>query len=65
MSKNNWLRASINRNAVNNKNVRIIYHKNFLFFDSWYFRGYNRVYKTWKHNRKQQFKQFKNGNNKF
>lgn len=63
MSKKNWLRAKINRTAINNKAIRIIYHKDFLFFDRWYWRGYNRMYRTWKHNRKQQFKTKKNENN--
>ncbi len=44
MSKNNRLRAKINRTAISNKAIRIIYHKDFLFFDRWYWIGYNRMY---------------------
>ena len=56
MSKNNFLRARINKTEISNKSIRVIYHKLDMDFDSWYWRGHDRQYRTWKHNRNKQYK---------
>ena len=54
MSKNNLLRAKINREAENRKNVSAIFSKAFgMWFYDYYESTNNRSFKTWKHNRKQ------------
>ena len=64
MSKKNWLRAKINREAESRKNVSAIFSKTWrMWFYVYYAPKHYRSFKTWKHNRKQQFKIHNNGNN--
>lgn len=56
MSKNNWLRARINRKAKTGRDYRLIMHTNFVFFECRVFYPYFRSFKSWKHNRINQYK---------
>ena len=56
MSKNNLFRAKINREAESGRDCKLVLHKNFVFFENRIYIQYFRKFKTWKHNRKQQFK---------